>query len=353
MRKGCVAVELKDRAMSKIIGNTALKHRLCNDVAADSLSHAYILEGAEGSGRKTLALMTAAALSCERKNDIHSALPCLECASCKKILDLKSPDVIFLGTDGKASVGVDVVRFLKEDVHVIPNDLDHKFYIIEDADKMTPQAQNAILLTLEEPPSFVHFFLLCSNSVSLLETIRSRAPTLRTEQIPDIQIDEYICSSSTVARQIKTTSPAEYNELIKASQGSIGKAIELLDTKSWSEAAQKRLLIKRFLDTATKRNGAKAILPLIGELSTKRDILIDNLNLLHIAIRDLILLKKSDDPPLCFFGDINEAIEICDRVSLSFLFSLQNAITNAIDECRRNANVRLLLMKMAISANLM
>ena len=166
------------------------------------------------------------------------------------------------------------------------------------------------------------------------------------------EIDGYICSSSTAARQMKSTSPAEYTELIKASQGSIGKALELLDTKSWSDTAQKRLLIKRFLDTATKRNGAKAMLPLIGELSGKRDVLIDNLNLLHVAIRDLILLKKSDNPPLCFFGDINEAIEICDRVSLSFLFSLQNAVADAIDECKRNANVRLLLMKMALSANL-
>ena len=137
------------KAMPDIVGNQALRERLCRDILSNSLSHAYILEGADGSGRHTLALMSAAAVACENKDDSNTPLPCGVCPSCKKILERKSPDVIFVGPQGKTSLGVDSARFIKEDVYTVPNDLDHKFYIIENADKMTSQAQNAILLTLD------------------------------------------------------------------------------------------------------------------------------------------------------------------------------------------------------------
>ena len=129
-------MDLANRAMSKIIGNKALKSQLCQEILSGSLHHAYILEGPSGSGKHTIALMAAAALACENKNDVSKPIPCLSCPSCKKILERKSPDVIFQGTEGKATIGVDIARFLKEDVHIIPNDLDHKIYIIEDADKL-------------------------------------------------------------------------------------------------------------------------------------------------------------------------------------------------------------------------
>ncbi len=337
-------------AMSNIVGNIALKERLGRDVLSGSLSHAYILEGADGSGRRSIALYTAAAQAC--KNKKNGVLPCLNCDNCRKIVDLKSPDVIFLGSNGKATVGVDAARFLKEDVYTIPNDLDDKFYIIEDADKMTLQAQNALLLTLEEPPEFVHFFLLCNNASSLLETIRSRAPTLRTEPLSDGEVDAYICKASNAAVQLKSTSKNEYEELIKTAHGSIGKALELLEPKNRSAVIEQRLFAKKFINIATSRCGAEEMLPVLSEFSSKRDILNDQLSLILSAVRDLIVTKRCDCPPLCFYCNTDEAIEICDRASMSFLFTLQQVITTAIDECKRNANVRLLLMKMAISAQL-
>ncbi len=346
---------MQDRkaSMPSIIGNIELRQRLCRDVLSNSLCHAYIIEGPDGSGRKTLAMMTAAATACNNKTKNNISLPCLECENCKKIIESNSLDVITLGSNGKATVGIDTARFLKEDVYIRPNDIDHKFYIIEDADKMTVQAQNAILLTLEEPPSFVHFFLICNNAASLLETIRSRAPVLRTEPISDKDIDAYICEKSGKARQMKLSSKDEYDELLKISQGSIGKALELLEDKNWSSVMEQRLLIKRFIEVATNRSGAKEVLPILSVLSPKRDILNEQLTLLSTAVRDLILLKKSDTPPLCFYSNINEAIELCDRVSMSFLFELQEAIFEALEELQRNANVRLTLIKMATSAKLM
>lgn len=340
------------QSMAQIIGNDALKARLCRDVSSNSLSHAYIIEGQNGSGRRTLALLCAAATACENKNNSAFPLPCAECPSCKKILERKSPDVIFVGCEGKATIGVDATRFLKEDVHVVPNDLEHKFYIIEDADKMTHQAQNALLLTLEEPPSFVHFFLISGNAESLLETIRSRAPTLRTEPIADELIDEYISSHDRRATQMKLSSRQEYLELIKASNMSIGRALSLLEPKTWSSVLELRSFAKGFVDAALSKRDAKSIFPFLTTLSSKRDVFSERIPIILSAIRDLILIKKSDDASLCFYADPNEAIELCDKVSLSFLFSLEEAISNAINENQRNANVKLLVMKMAVSASL-
>ena len=303
------------QSMTQIIGNDELKARLCRDILSNSLSHAYILEGQNGSGRHTIALLCAAATACENKGDPSVSLPCMECPSCKKILERKSPDVIFVGCEGKATIGVDATRFLKEDVHIVPNDLDHKFYIIEDADKMTTQAQNALLLTLEEPPSFVHFFLIANNAVSLLETIRSRAPTLRTEPISDDLIDKYISSNDRRAAQMKLASSAEYLELIKASDMSIGRALSLLEPKTWSSVCELRSFTKAFVSVALNKRQAKEILPFLSTLSSKRDVLSERLPIILSAIRDLILVKKSDKASLCFYADINEAIELGDKVA--------------------------------------
>lgn len=345
-------MERSKQSMNHIIGNDALKARLCDDIMNDSLLHAYILEGPAGSGKSTIALMAAAALSCESKSDSSKPLPCMSCPTCKKILEFKSPDVIFKGTDGKASIGVDIARFLKEDVHTVPNDLEHKVYIIEDADKMTSQAQNALLLTLEEPPSFVHFFLLCNNATSLLDTIKSRAPTLRTEPVLETQIDEYICNHDTRAAQMKLSSKREYLELLKASEGGIGKALELLEAKNWKPIRDMRGLVNDFIVSAINRKGPTNIISVTFGFSTKRDVLHQQLILLLSAVRDLIVLKKSESVNLKFYADTELAIELCDRTPMSFLYTLQNAIINAIEQNKQNANVKLLLTKMLVTADL-
>ena len=339
-------------AMTEIAGNRELCKRLADDILSDSLSHAYIIEGATGSGRKTIALNVAAATACEKRNDASAQIPCLCCNSCKKILGKKSTDVIFVKDETKSTVGVDVARFLKEDVRIVPNDGDDKFYIIENADKMTAQAQNALLLTLEEPPSFVHFFLICNSDDSLLETIRSRAITLRTQKLSDKEIADYICSHDTRAAQMKLTSQKDFNELIKASHGGIGKALEYLDPKVWKDVKAKRDFIGSFTVEILTRRSAENLIPMLNKFSSKRDILADELALFSLAVRDLIVLKKSDSPSLEFYCDPNEAIELSDKISLSFLYTLYQNISIAAEENRRNANVRVMMMKLAVNSGI-
>ena len=337
-------------AMTEIVGNDALKSRLAQDILDHKLPHALILEGARGSGKHTIALSCAAALACTEHKNQSAPIPCLCCPDCKKILEKKSPDVIVIGTEDKATIGVDTVRFLKEDVHTVPNDLDHKIYIIEDADKMTPQAQNALLLTLEEPPSYVQFFLLCKNAELLLETIRSRAPVLRTEPLAPEDIDAYLVAHDTRAAQMKLANPKDYAELLKASGAGIGQAIDYLAPGAFAPILEKRRLAAEIVNTAIAH---RDMIPLLLRFSQKRNECREQLLYLLDALRDLILLKKSETVTLCFYVDRDEAIELCDRVSLPFLYHFFEAVQAALDANARNANVRLLLLRMLSDAHVL
>lgn len=335
--------------MTNVVGNDELKTRLGQEILSQTLPHAYILEGMRGSGKHTIARMCAAALACESKASEALPIPCMQCPSCKKILEGKSPDLITVGTEGKATVGVDTVRILREDVHVIPNDLDYKIYIIEDADRMTVQAQNALLLTLEEPPSFVHFFLLCEQAGLLLETIRSRAPILRTEPIDSEKIDRYLCEHDVRAKQMKLASPEAYKELLLISRMGIGQALYYLEPKHLSPVLEARHLA---LDFVTAAVTSRDPITLLSRFSQKREEAVQELSLIADALRDLLLLKKSETVTLSFFTDFNAAIDLCDRVSLQFLYRFMEAIQAAMDSFARNANVKLSLIQMLTDANL-
>ena len=142
-----------ETAFPDILENRALADRLSREIRSGKLSHAYILSGPEGSGKHMLAVRIATALSGPNRLSDGAPLPCMTCPSCRKILEGNSPDLIYILREGsRATLGVEQIRFLREDVLIAPNDTDVKIYVIEDAETMTPQAQNALLLTLEEPP---------------------------------------------------------------------------------------------------------------------------------------------------------------------------------------------------------
>ena len=339
---------------SSVVGNEALRKRFGTDILNDALPHAFIIEGPDGTGKHTIAKSAAAALVCESRNDNEKPLPCLCCRACRSVMESKSPDVIITGKeDGKATLGIDAARFIREDVRIVPNDFERKIYIIEDADKMTPQAQNALLLTLEEPPKYVHFFLLCENAGNLLETIRSRAPIVRTEILPTEKIDEYLCSADRRASQMKLTDPRAYAELLTAAEsGGIGKALEFLDGRAFAPLKQKREVVLDLIRSSVKDRGASESVPALLRLSQKRDTLSEQLMLLSDALRDLILLKRSDSPRLSFFSDKELAIELSDKASIAFLYNFEESVHKTLDDLKRNANVKLCIINMAIRANI-
>ena len=360
-----VAKELSSTAT--VIGNHALMERLTWDIRAGQLSHAYILDGRRGSGRHTVARRICASIACHnrpgqapaREDDDQlgffdlvapppprvippdAPLPCLTCPACEKVLAGNCPDIRVIAREGKASIGVDAVRFLRQDVLIPPNDLDTKIYIIEDAECMTVQAQNALLLTLEEPPPYVLFLLLCDGADALLETIRSRAPILCTQPIPDEDIRAYL------RERHCTLSEEDLSAVILRADGCIGQALTLADSRAVKPILKIRDLCDEFIDACAARRYDRLPAILAG-FGSKRDAVAEVLATLTLALRDLILLRHGDRVRLKYYTDPAKAEELAGRLTTRSLLRIYDALGRASEALEANANLRLTLMQLSV-----
>ena len=326
---------------SKIHGNEALRQRIGESIAERSHSHAYIIEGPDGSGKMTLARSIAAALSCEDK--AGDTLPCGECNSCKRIFSDNFPDVTVIDSAGKATMGVDTVRRLKDDVYLSATESDYKVYILSEADKLTVQAQNALLKVLEEPPDSVVFLLLCEDSKRLLTTVKSRAQTLRMQLFSPEELSEYLEKNSSDARTLKRTSAEKFGAMIEGADGRIGAALDLCDSKRLSEITAKREAVDAVISAVTGRATYSALYDAISSLPQKRAELSESLSMVIEALRDLILIKKSPTVSLCYYFERERALELSSLVSLKRLCDVETLIEGALDSVLKNANVNIIM----------
>ena len=356
MSDGCIY-------LPAIIGNDTLKARLGKDVSEGRLSHAYIIEGKKGSGRHTIAKNIIAAIECEAREAYLSQnlfgekkqilLPCGKCPSCRKILSDKSPDVAVIGLEeDRSTIGVETSRDLKSDMYTAPNELSVKAYIIEDADLMTEEAQNALLLSLEEPPEYVLCFIICESSMNLLETIRSRASTLRTEFLSADKIEEYLFENEPSSYTIRKENPDEWKAILFVADGCIGKAVELLDKNRRDTVFENRNEVKNLISVLLSSDRAAAT-KAIAAFGKKRQGAIEKIVFLQFALRDLLLLKKTDNAPLCFYEDAEEATELSTRYTSLSLLKLYDAAETAKRDLQANANVKLALTNMLLNAGLL
>ena len=174
---------------SDIIGQEQIKEHLQNALEAGKISHAYIINGEKSSGKEFIARVFSMALQCEK----GGTEPCQECHSCKQALTDNQPDIIRVTHEKPNTISVDDIRAqVNNDVAIKPYSSPYKVYIIQDAEKMTVQAQNAILKTLEEPPAYAVILLLTTNVNALLPTILSRCVVLNMKPVADDLIRKYL-----------------------------------------------------------------------------------------------------------------------------------------------------------------
>ena len=190
-------------------------------------THAWLLLGPRGSGKRDVALAMAAALNCERS----PGLGCGECSACKRSLGLRHPDVHLIAPEGPI-IPVDVVReVITPQVALSPFEAATKVFVIEEAERMHPAAQNALLKTLEEPPRDTVFVLLCDQDDELLETIRSRCSAIRLQAAPEASIAAAVAGAGNQDRDVAV--------IARLSEGDLSLATRLArDTSAW----ERRLL---------------------------------------------------------------------------------------------------------------
>ena len=180
---------MDERGFAAVVGHNDIIEHLQNATKSGKISHAYLFTGEPGSGKKLMATLFATLLQCEKGR----ANPCMKCASCKKALSQNHPDIIMVTHEKPNIISVKEIRDqVVNTVDIKPYESRHKIYIVNEAEKMNPQAQNALLKTIEEPPAYAIIMLLASNPDALLSTILSRCVRLNLKTVSDKDVREYL-----------------------------------------------------------------------------------------------------------------------------------------------------------------
>ena len=161
-----------------LLGNDRLKENLITSLRRGRASHFYLICGPEGSGKHTLARLLAAALMCR-----ESQKPCLGCHACRKVMGDLHPDFITVTDPDHKNVAVQIVRQIRDDLFIRPNEGEKKIYLFPQS--LGTEGQNALLKILEEPPAYGVFILMTDNPEKLLPTVRSRCVELKLQPLPE------------------------------------------------------------------------------------------------------------------------------------------------------------------------
>ena len=254
----------------KIIGNDKIKEMLYKSVKDKKTSHSYLFVGIEGIGKKEIAKEFAKMLLCINDNKY-----CNTCKSCIEFDSNNNPDFLYIEPDGN-SVKIEQIRYIQRKIQEKPIISNKKVYIINDADKMTTEAQNCLLKTLEEPPEYSTIILIGSNENMFFSTIKSRCMIIHFSKIEDEKIRKYL-EEKYELKDISTN-------MLEIFQGSIGKAIVLKDKKEQYEKIE--LIIK-----SLRQKSIIDILNMSEILYKSKEEIFDILEYINVI---LIKLAKTD-----------------------------------------------------------
>lgn len=307
-----------------ILGHEQIIEHLQNAIKTDKVSHAYILDGPDMSGKKMIADAFSMTLECEKKG----TEPCMECHSCKQALGKNQPDIIYLQHEKPNTISVDDIRSqINNDIGVKPYSSPYKVYIVDEAEKMNVQAQNALLKTIEESPAYAVILLLTNNAEIFLPTILSRCVRLSLKAVPDEKIKAYLMENYKVPDY-------KADVCVAFAQGNVGKAIELAESEDFNEIKNSALQLIKRLDDIELYEMTEAV----KQISNYKLKINDYFDLIMIWYRDVLLYKATADVNKLIFKE--EVYEIKKEASRSSYGGIEN-ILEALEKAkiRLNANV--------------
>ena len=319
-----------------ILGHEQIKEHFRNAVQTGKVSHAYILSGEAGMGRKSLANAFALNLLCEK----GLPDPCMQCHACKQVLAGSHPDLIYVTHEKPASIGVDDIREqINDTILVRPYSSYYKIYIVDEAEKMTVQAQNALLKTIEEPPSYAVILLLTTNPDAFLPTILSRCVQLKLKPLKDVVVKEYLIQSLGVEE-----SQAEIYAAF--ARGNLGKAIHLAESEDFKRMYDEILHMLKHL----KEADISELLDYIHKLREENLDIYSCLDFMQMWYRDVLMYKTTKDINLLILKDEFSTIKSMSTVSG---YEGLERILEAIDKARirldANVNTELVMELMLLT----
>ncbi len=327
--------------LSRVLGNDGTKNRIGRAIEAGRLPHALLIDGAAGTGKMTLATEIAAALNCESRGE---ALPCGLCNTCRRIYQGGHVDVRVLSLkDGKATIGVSEIKDIRRDMYLSATEGAFKVYIIRDAERMTPEAQNALLIVLEEPPKNVVIMLLAAGTDRILTTIKSRAQYVSMARFDKGEIEKHLLTLSPHAPRLKASSPESFDIILTEADGVLGRAIALSDPERVGELVENRKMITDVIEALGEKSEYSRLMSAISALPTKRQELTEAIELLISAIGDMIAAKNAADVGTVFLRNRDEALALARNMSVRYLMSVYEIFTDACDKLGKNAGVNSLL----------
>lgn len=341
--QGCVT-------WSDVVGLTQLTDNLCSAIKYNKISHAYLIQGEKLSGKRMIADIFARALQCEgdkapseqqatlfdfeeTKNDTGVKMrPCNQCRSCKQAINGNHPDIIYVTHEKPNVISIDNIRQqVNGDISIKPYSGDYKIYIIDEAEKMNVQAQNALLKTLEEPPEYAVILLLATRAEAMLQTILSRCVVLTIKPVPDDLIKQYLM------RQVQIP---DYRASICASfaRGNVGRAIELAANEVFDHMKSVVLgLLKHITDMEINQIAAE-----VKKITEEKFDTNDYLDLCFIWFRDVLLYKacgtSGGQCPVIFKEELTDLASAARYYSYEAIERIIRAIDRARSRIAANVN---------------
>ena len=308
-----------------IIGQEQIKEHLQNAIMTKKISHAYIINGEKSSGKEFIAKVFAMTLQCETGGEN----PCQECHSCKQALSDNQPDIIRVMHEKPNTISVDDIRAqVNNDVAIKPYSSPYKVYIINEAEKMTTQAQNAILKTLEEPPAYAVIILLTTNVNALLSTILSRCVVLNMKPVPDEKVRKFLMEEIKVPDY-------KADVCVAFARGNIGKAKALASSEEFENVKAEALSLLKYIQDMDLHE----IVAAIKKISEYKLEINDYLDIISIWYRDVLLFKATNDlNHLVFREEISNLRKVAQRSSYEGIEEVIKALDKAKHRLDANVN---------------
>lgn len=301
----------------KIRGQRFAKKYLSNSIKSNMISHAYMFEGPSGVGKNTMARELATTLL-EMENLFNS------------------PDYIEITPDGN-SIKIAQIRKLQSDILVKPYK-SYKIYVIDEAQKMTVEAQNALLKTLEEPPKYAIIILITNNKESLLDTIKSRCEIIKFTPIPLVEVADYLTQTGVDKNRASL--------LANFSRGSMQKAVELSESEDFHIMRDE---VQKYVETFLT-GSMLDIMDIQSSIEKYKDNITNVLDLLVNYFRDIMMVKENVDSSMIINLDRLVFIKnMSTKITYSQLSKIIDIIEETKNKLRSNCNFNISIQVMTLN----